>query len=67
MWPARPGQMRSMPTELYVVLWSDEDGPQCALYEDLLEASRDAELVDGRVEVRSVHLAPVAREGRFAR
>ena len=56
-----------MPTELYVVLWSDEDGAQCALYEDLLQASRDAELVDGRVEVRSVHPVPVSREGRFTR
>ena len=56
-----------MPSELYVVLWSDEEGAQCAVYEDVLQASIDAELVGGRVEVRSVHAAPVAREGRFAR
>ena len=59
--------MRGMPTELYVVLWSDEEGAQCAIYEDVLQASMDAELVGGRVERRIVHLAPVAREGRFTR
>ena len=56
-----------MPTELYVVLWTDEEGAQCAVYEDVLQAARDAELVGGRVEVRTVHPAPVAREGRFSR
>ena len=59
--------MPGMPTEVYVVLWSDEEGAQCAVYEDVLQASIDAELVGGRVERRALHLAPVAREGRFSR
>ena len=49
------------------LLWSDEDGPQCALYEDVLQASRDAELVGGRVEVRTVHRVRGPRTGRFIR
>ena len=56
-----------MPIELYAVLWSDDEGAQCALYEDVLQACADAELVGGRVERRIVHAAPVAREGRFTR
>ena len=59
--------MRGMPVELYAVLWTDDEGAQCALYEDVLQACADAELVGGRVERRTVHLAPVAREGRFTR
>ena len=56
-----------MPTELYVVLWSDAEGAQCAVYEDVLQASIDAELVGGRVERRTVHLASGERAGRFTR
>ena len=53
--------------DLYVLLWLDDGEPQCALYESLEDAERDAELVGGRIEVRSVHLSEALRSGRFIR
>jgi hypothetical protein len=52
---------------LYVLLWLDDDGPQCALYEDRDQAEADADLVGGRVEARSVHQSEQLRSGRFIR
>ena len=56
-----------MDRDLYVLLWLDDGEPQCALYEDLEQAERDAELVGGRVEVRTVHQSETLRSGRFIR
>ena len=56
-----------MDRELFVLLWLDGGEPQCALYEDLEQAERDAELVGGRVEVRTVHPSEALRSGRFTR
>jgi hypothetical protein len=56
-----------MDRDLYVLLWLDDDGPQCALYEDADQAERDAELVGGRVEIRTVHRSETLRSGRFER
>jgi hypothetical protein len=56
-----------MDRDLYVLLWSDDDGPQCALYESLDDAERDAALLDGRIEVRTVHRSEALRTGRFIR
>ena len=56
-----------MDRDLYVLLWSDDSVPQCALYEDLEQAEHDAELVGGRVEVRTVHQSEALRSGRFIR
>jgi hypothetical protein len=56
-----------MDRELFVLLWTDDDGPQCALYEEREDAERDAELVGGRIEVRGVHRSERLRTGRFIR
>jgi len=56
-----------MDRDLFVVLWTDADGAQCALYESLEDAERDAELVGGRIEVRTVHVSETLRTGRFTR
>jgi hypothetical protein len=56
-----------MDRDLYVLLWSDADGPQCALYESRDDAERDAALVGGRIEVRTVHRSEALRTGRFIR
>lgn len=56
-----------MDRDLYVLLWTDDGEAQCALYDDLEQAERDAELVGGRVEVRSVHRSEALRSGRFIR
>ncbi len=56
-----------MDHELYVLMWIDDDGPQAAIYEDIEEAERDAELVGGRIELRVVHPSAVRRAGRFER
>jgi hypothetical protein len=56
-----------MDREFYVLLWIDDDGPQCALYEALEDAERDADLVGGRVEARRVHTSEALRTGRFIR
>ena len=56
-----------MPRDLFVLLWTDDDGPQCALYEEREDAERDAELVGGRIEVRAVHRSERLRTGRFIR
>ena len=55
--------------EVYVVMWLDERGPQCAVYEDREEAERDAELAHGRVVARPVFPREREREraGRFER
>ena len=59
--------MARMDRDLYVLLWLDDGEPQCAVYEDLEDAERDAELVGGRVEVRTVHQSERLRTGRFNR
>ncbi len=59
--------MRRMDRDLYVLLWTDDGVPQCALYEDREQAEDDAALVDGRVERRAVHAAERLRTGRFDR
>ena len=59
--------MAGMDRDLYVVLWLDDGEPQCAVYEDLEDAERDAELVGGRIEVRTVHVSETQRTGRFTR
>ena len=56
-----------MDRDLYVLLWADEDGPQCSLYESRADAERDGALVDGRIEVRTVHRSEALRTGRFIR
>jgi hypothetical protein len=56
-----------MGRDLYVLLWTDDGVPQCALYESLQDAERDAELVGGRIEVRAVHRSEALRTGRFIR
>ena len=56
-----------MDRDLFVLLWTDDGVPQCALYEDLEQAERDAELVSGRVEVRGVHRSEALRSRRFTR
>ena len=56
-----------MDRDLFVLLWTDDDGPQCALYEAREDAERDAELVGGRIEVRTVHRSETLRTGRFIR
>ena len=56
-----------MDRDLYVLLWLDDGEPQCAVYEDLEDAERDAELVGGRIEVRTVHQSERLRTGRFHR
>jgi hypothetical protein len=56
-----------MDRDLFVLLWLDDDGPQCALYEDREQAEADAELVGGRVTVRTVHQSEALRSGRFIR
>jgi hypothetical protein len=53
--------------EVYVVMWLDENGPQCAVYEDREEAERDAELARGRVVARPVFPRERERTGRFER
>jgi hypothetical protein len=53
--------------DLFVLLWTDHGEPQCALYEALEDAERDAELVGGRIEVRTVHLSKALRSDRFIR
>ena len=64
-----PGYHRAtMPgDEVYVVLWLDERGPQCAVYEDREEAERDAALARGRVVARPVFARERERTGRFDR
>jgi hypothetical protein len=54
-----------MDRDLHVLMWTDFGVAQCAVYEDREQAERDAALVDGRVESRSVHTRPAARAGRF--
>ena len=56
-----------MDRDLFVLLWTDDGEPQCALYEDREQAERDADLVGGRIEVRSVHRSEALRTGRFIR
>ena len=56
-----------MERELFALLWTDDDGAQCAIYEDRDDAFRDALLVGGRVESRRVHVSTARREGRFSR
>ena len=56
-----------MDRDLFVLLWTDDGVPQCALYEDREQAERDADLVGGRIEVRSVHRSEALRTGRFIR
>ena len=56
-----------MDRDLYVLLWIDDGEPQCALYEDPVQAHEDAELVGGRVEVRAIHESERLRAGRFER
>jgi hypothetical protein len=56
-----------MDRDLFVLLWTDDDGPQCAIYETAEDAERDASLVGGRVEVRTVHRSEALRAGRFVR
>ena len=56
-----------MDRDLYVLLWLDPDGPQCALYEDRAQAEADADLVGGHVELRTVHRSERLRTGRFIR
>jgi hypothetical protein len=56
-----------MDRDFFVLLWTDDDGPQCALYEAREDAERDAGLVGGRIEVRTVHLSERLRSGRFIR
>ena len=56
-----------MDRDLFVLLWSDDDGPQCAVYESREDAERDAGLVGGRVEARTVHPSETLRSGRFLR
>ena len=56
-----------MDRDLFVLLWTDDGEPQCALYEDREQAEHDAELVGGRVEVRTVHRSEALRTGRFIR
>jgi hypothetical protein len=56
-----------MDRDLFVLLWTDDDGPQCALYEAREDAERDAGLVGGRVEVRRIHRSEALRTGRFLR
>ena len=54
-----------MDRDLFVLLWTDDDGAQCAIYEDVEEAERDADLVGGRIEVRTVHRSEALRSERF--
>ena len=56
-----------MDRDLYVLLWLDDGEPQCAVYEELEDAERDADLVGGRIEVRTVHQSERLRTGRFNR
>jgi hypothetical protein len=56
-----------MDRDVFVLLWTDDDGPQCALYEDPAQAHLDAELVGGRVEIRTIHQSERLRTGRFTR
>ena len=56
-----------MDRDLFVLLWTDDDGPQCAIYEAREDAERDADLVGGRVEARTVHRSEALRSGRFVR
>ena len=56
-----------MDRDLFVLLWTDDGEPQCALYEDREQAERDAEIVGGRIEVRAVHRSEALRTGRFIR
>jgi hypothetical protein len=54
--------------DLFVLLWTDDDGvAQCAVYESLEDAERDAALVGGRIETRHVFAAERERTGRFDR
>ena len=59
--------MARMDRDLYVLVWLDDGEPQCAVYEDLEDAERDADLVGGRIEVRTVHQSERLRTGRFNR
>jgi hypothetical protein len=52
---------------LYVLLWTDEGGAQCALYTDEFDALIAAGLVGGHVERRVVHAPVERREPRFVR
>ena len=61
------GHKTSMDRDVYVLLWTDDGEPQCAVYEDLEQAEQDAELVGGRVEHRAVHVSERLRTGRFHR
>ena len=54
-----------MDRDLFVLLWTDADGAQCAIYEDHDDAERDADLVGGRIEVRTVHRSEALRTERF--
>jgi hypothetical protein len=56
-----------MDRDLFVLLWTDDGEAQCAIYDDLEQAQRDAELVGGRIEVRTVHRSEALRTGRFIR
>ena len=56
-----------MDREFFVLLWIDDGEPQCAVYEDREQAERDAELVGGRVELRTVHPSEALRSDRFIR
>jgi hypothetical protein len=66
--PARGYGDATMPAdEVYVVLWLDEHGPQCAVYEDREEAESVASLARGRVVARPVFPRERERAGRFER
>jgi hypothetical protein len=57
-----------MDRDLFVLLWTDDGEPQCALYEDFEMADRDADLVGGHIELRAIHRSPNSeRTGRFTR
>ena len=64
---AAHGQKARMERDVYVLLWTDDGEPQCAVYEDLEQAEQDAELVGSRVEHRAVHVSERLRTGRFHR
>jgi hypothetical protein len=63
----RRGDTPVVDRDLYVLLWTEDGVPQCALYEDPEQAAQDAEIVGGRVEVRAVHRSEALRTGRFIR
>ena len=61
------GRLTMPSDEVYVVLWLDEHGPQCAVYEDREDAERDAALARAKVVARPVFPRERERAGRFER